>query len=1056
MAYGQDIVMGLMPRSNNRFGNQYGGMIDWNSIIPGYEQSTEDMGQYTNQPASYQSFGSMPPPPIPGMPRQQMAFSPQTATPVVSPKTAQAQPQTQEAAPVEQEGEDIGDWKPGSPFNIPDKKWRVLSFQPGASAVVERPGLGQVTYTPGQNAYNAVEQRYSQLRSQYDSQMQQRAQEGQGQPAIPEQYTMAFNTPANETMFGRYDPERKAMMVLTPDGDEVQYNGWSDIPEDKITFRQDPTTGMPMRSQYDELKQTVGNVIAEPVSNLTNYMTGGYKSAPTKSAMYDNLKVQISGGEGNNAPEFKFFWGGEGPAPAGLVENAQKNLDEMMEQVDSYATEYDRVVNSKAPGIIDQAVAGYDSEIADLNAKASAARQKVGTATGKDKTAAQKELDKAERRLKTVSNIRNNIKNNRVLGVEGGVIVEGTPDAYLSSVNPKTWQGKLALASGLGYTVPTQAGAEPRGVLSSQDFAEIAMAQAVNDTEVTPMGIDKGRLTSILSPTVERLKMINDAGKEEYGSNWNNIASQQPATFTYTDVYGNQRTVQKPIGTAINDLNASMKDVWDAVASGDRAKYAEAAERLRRSGELFSGSITPPGGLETILPTKKEVGMNNLGSVISNVSEYNALIPGRLQFGSIARTDQPPRWIYQPDPAVRGRGSDKEKRSTSALPWINFGAKGGVHQTQPLMSLLGTPDYYPQTAAKYSPGTALNSSKETIGSTLLMASGDVGSPENVEALSGIINDVNTEFTKPEAGDLRKGMARTVQKEFADLGFRFTSPDEFSNDLENVYKTGDANSFIRKYWGDKAVGGNPTSTIGKAAVQNHNATGLGVALRGRPDETGLKVTQDAKFKSSQANSALIEAAGNKLQDIAYLYANLGGRGGAGERWSGHTVQDNAGGRPRATIVPFVNPWASDAGQQMSPLTAMSATNMTEAAPLTTSNDQIQALLKGDTANVGTDYDPAGSLAMFNIGGYNADWVYKYLSSSPTGRRIIDRMTQLARTSHASVNGDLRSKVPSRPQDDERTSFDSTTLQSIQSGFFDALTLGSVFPQLRVFARPYNKR
>jgi hypothetical protein len=371
------------------------------------------------------------------------------------------------------------------------------------------------------------------------------------------------------------------------------------------------------------------------------------------------------------------------------------------------------------------------------------------------------------------------------------------------------------------------------------------------------------------------------------------------------------------------------------------------------------------------------------------------------------------------------------------------------------MSLLGTPDYYPQTAAKYSPGTALNSSKETIGSTLLMASGDVGSPENVEALSGIINDVNTEFTKPEAGDLRKGMARTVQKEFADLGFRFTSPDEFSNDLENVYKTGDANSFIRKYWGDKAVGGNPISTIGKAAVQNHDATGLGVALRGKPDAVGIK-KQDAKFKSSQANSALIEAAGNKLQDIAYLYANLGGRGGAGERWSGHTVQDNAGGRPRATMVPFVNPWASDAGQQMSPLTAMSATNMTEAAPLTTSNDQIQALLKGDTANVGTDYDPAGSLAMFNIGGYNADWVYKYLSSSPTGRRIIDRMTQLARTSHASVNGDLRSKVPSRPQDDERTSFDSTTLQSIQSGFFDALTLGSVFPQLRVFARPYNKR
>lgn len=1047
MAYGFDIAMGLAPRSNNPFGNNQ--TLDWTQIAPGFSPDVEG-GMAVQQP--FMSYPTLPPPPIPGMPRQQMAFSPAQATPVVSPATAAAAP----VQPGEEKKEDIGDWEPTQAFELPDKKWTVRSFTPGQPAQVEKPGLGLFTIDPKQPSYANIQNRYNNLLSLYE---QSRAKEAtpEGQPdqqqlQFPDRYPMRINL-GGQTVYGRYNPEDKGLYIdFGPEEGEQKYEDWTNIPEKDFSFKLDPATGKPMNQDYMALKGTLGSSLRDQAKNLNQYVNMDYKSAPTQSLMYKDLKYKITGGDNDTTPTFEFYWDGPGPAPKGLVEQANKNIANMLKQTETYAAEYDRVTGLKSMGLVDKFIQEKNQEIAGYESEKQKAEEELKAAEAGGK---KKEIQDAKTR---VSNIQGNInaairlrdkaESTRTFNVDGGTIIEELPNQFAAQVDPKKWSGRLALASGLGYTNPQQKQDEAQPVLDNDAFAKIAAADAVLATDVAPVGVDVAQFRKTVAPTVERLNIINQNGLDEHGAKWDKMAENEPATFQYTDVYGQKQTVTKTLSQATQDLNSALKKTFDAISVGDGNAYMQATEELRKAGELFSGSITPPGGLDTVLPSKSELRMANLAGSFSYVNEDNALIPGTLAFGTLNRELTPPRMIYNPPARPTGGGRDRDRRFVSALPFIQVGADKGIKASgQSLTTYFTSPGIYEATASEINPGKAQLFGQKTMLNMLLKPGGADITEQDIKSVGETIDKLNQQAADPVRGkELREMSSRVLWQQLADVGIPLGTQSEFISDMQAVYAGSmTVNDFMAKYWSNDG-GLTPTSTRGWDAWKKYTGSATASEMARKQGPQYLSKSKDVKG-DGRPFDVVWESARNKIQDTAYLMRNLGGVAfNRPEKGYSHVIDpNNAPGREAHSFQMFVNPFKDETTQ--SPFTAFVSVNDETALPPIGTREQAAALASGKAPGVNEQYDVTGSLFLMNSPGYAGIYmpsIQRYLAGNP----IANEINKLGQTYW---QPDLRAGWSIRPSEDESTGYDAQSMRQIPTYLVESAILASMFPKNRIFAR-----
>lgn len=1033
MAYGFDIAMGLAPRSNNPFGNNQ--TLDWMQVVPGFSPDVE--GGMATQPAPTM-YPTLPPPPIPGMPRQQMAFAQGPATPVIAPKT-QVQEQPKQ--------EDIGDWDPNKPFELPDSGWRVKSFVPGEKVQVEKPGVqGTYTISPGQNLYQKIEDRYKSLINQY--------QQSRPQVATPEGQVVSQQPMVNiggEQRAVRFSPEDKALYIdYGPDIGELKYNDWTNIPEKDFTFPLDPQTGKPVNTGYQQLRQTLGSNLRDQSKNLNQFVNMDYKSAPTQSLMLKDLKWKVTGGEDDTTPTFEFYWDGAGPAPKGLVEAANRNIKNMIDQTESYSEEYDRVTNLQGTGLVDKFIAEKNQEIAGYEAQKQSAQEQLSAAqsSGDKKTinSAKETLDGVQTRINRAISLRDKAQSTRTINVDGGTIVEELPSKFAAQVNPKSWKGKLALASGLGYKNPQQAQDEAQPVLDNDKFARIAAADAILATDIAPVGVNVSEFRKTLAPTIERLGLINSAGLEEHGANWDGMVENQPAIFQYTDVYGQKKTVSMPISQATANLNEALKNTFDAISIGDQGAYQSAIQELRKAGELFSGSITPPGGLETVLPTKSELRMANLGGSFSYVNEDQALIPGTLSFGAMNREVNPPRMIYNPPPRPTGGGRDK--RFVPALPVFKSGATNSKLSGQSISSIATTPGVYESMASDTDPARAQLAMQRLLGGMLLKPGGSDITEQDAKNIGGLIDDLNVQAADPAKGkELREMASNVVWQQLKDVGIPLGSQGQFVQDMNAVYSgTITPEDFMTKYW-SKDRGLTPSSDIGWDAWRTYMGSVVGREMAAKAANGPQYRSLDPSVQGNgQPFDVVWESARNKIMDTAYLMRNLGAvarklpNGGYS-----HQVGANQPGRQPVKVQMFVNPFSNEDVQ--SPFTAMVSVNNDTALPLLGSQEQAAALAKGKSPGINEQYDVTGSILLMNTPGYAGLYmpaIQRYISNNPFANKINT-------VAGSYWQSDMRALDPVRREEDENTMYDNQSQRQIPVNFIEGAIWSSMFPKNRILAR-----
>lgn len=1033
MAYGFDIATGLTPRSNNPFGNNR--MLDWTQVAPGFSPDIE--GGMALQPAPA-TYPALPPLPIPGMPRQQMAFAQGPATPVIAPKV-QAQEQPKQ--------EDIGNWDPNKPFELPDSGWKVKSFVPGEKVQVEKPGVqGTYTISPGQNLYQKIEDRYKNLVTQY--------QQLRPQPATPEGQVVTQQPMVNiggEKRVVRFSPEDKSLYIdYGPDIGELKYNDWTNIPEKDFTFPLDPQTGKPVNTGYQQLRQSLGSNLRDQSTNLNQFLNMDYKSAPTQSLMLKDLKYRVTGGEDDSTPSFEFYWDGAGPAPKGLVERANQNIKNMIDQAESYSKEYDRVVSMQGTGIVDKFIAEKNQEIAGYESQKQAAQDQLNAAnsTGDKKaiTSAKQTLGSIETKINRATSLRDKAESTRIINVDGGTIVEELPSKFAAQVNPKSWMGKLALASGLGYRNKQEKQDEAQPVLDNDKFARIAAADAILDTEIAPVGVNVSEFRKTLAPTIERLGLINSAGLDEYGANWDDMVQSQPATFQYTDVYGQKKTVSMPIPQATANLNEALKKTFDAISVGDEGSYQAAIQEVRKASELFSGSITPPGGLETVLPTKSELRMANLGGSFSYVNEDKALIPGTLSFGAMNREVSPPRMMYNPPPRPTGGGRDK--RFVPALPVFKQGTSATKLNGQSISSIATTPGVYEAIASETDPSRAQLFGQRLLGTMALKPGGADITEQDAKNIGGLIDELNVQAADPAKGkDLREMASNVVWQQLKDVGIPLGTQAQFVQDMSGVYSgTMTPEGFMEKYW-SKDRGLSPTSDIGWQAWRTYVGSVVG-------REMAAKASQGPQYKSLDTSrkgngepfDVVWESARNKIMDTAYLMRNLG-KVSRNEQGGGyaHQVDASQAGRDQTKIQMFVNPFSDENAQ--SPFTAMVSVNNDTALPLLGTQEQAKALANGKSPGINEQYDVTGSILLMNTPGYAGMYmpaIQRYLSNNP----ISDRINTVAGSYWST---DMRALDPVRKEEDENTVYDNQSQRQIPVNFIEGAIWSSMFPKNRILAR-----
>lgn len=1025
MDLGTALALGYDPTGYPQYGQN--STLDWSQVSGGFGQPFPPEAYYaTPQRSLGYSLASFPQPlPVPGMPRR-VAFA---GAPAAAP---QPQPQVApEPAPQPQENDiekQLGGWQLGQPFKVgsyysdkPEKQVTVRSFEPGKPAVVE--GIyGREIVRPDDpemaQEYQMIANRFSQLNDLYK---QYQAQQGGYQltpsgvdPMVEQGYNYRVNLGGRELPF---KIEGDAAYIY--DQGKRRQIDWTDIDPQQIK----PITpdSKPIDESLTPLRRNLGRSINDPLAQTEAALSTGFASAPYQSSLIENVGWTINSvDEKTGQPNIEFQWKGPGPEPAGYLKKVKEKWEDDVTQLKANAANFARGLEAMPESVVNNYLAGIDQEIASLQSQAGGA-----------------DAGDVNKRIQSLAAQRDQIAKTRIIPVSADAsILESMPQGLRSGIDPNKWEGMLTLGSGLGWE-DQRTGGSTGAVFTTDELAKRAVTRAAIETPLQTTATDLSGVQRTVNPMLKEIKRINEEGVEEFKSEWANV-SQQPATFTY-EYNGEDVVVQKPIGEAISEFNSAIAEVRNAVESGDPSQIAYAKANLDAKGRLFSGTITPPGGLST-RSIKNGDALSRISTNFAITEEDRAARAGRIYGGSIMPKLTPPQLTVLQKPA---RAAKEPKRYVPAYPGVVLGNTFIPRQSQTLFQAITSTDETSKfAAAALSPARAQSTGQKWLADAVLdddMSGMNRGQEQRHKA---IIEKTNAAIAKdtPASAQARRSITQSALKQLENMGIKVPSEGVLLDSLENIYRAAKDNNqqelqrlvaaFQRDYL-------DPNSAWQKTVYDKFKNSGIGSRLISNIDSTtGWQSTN--KGRRLQKVPALFESMMNRLEDTLYLYRN------SGLYQNGiHTRQltSEVGSVPIRWIV---NPW--DQSQQ-SIATFPSAANQIGESVLQGGKDVVTKInnKQDPEGAVPGKYDPAASFGIATLNDYSPTVrdLRTLFSVDPSIEQDIRSMTK------ANHQTDMKARNSLRDNADALTN--EPAYDSSLDAYLEAMLGASIMPRNRIFNR-----
>lgn len=1030
MDLGTALALGYNPTGYPRYGQNPA--VDWSQVSGGYGQPfSPDMYTATPQQALGQSLSAFAQPlPMPGIPRRVASIG--------APAVAQPQPQPQPEPMVQPQPQQddiekqLGGWQVGKPFKIgsyyaekPDKQVTVKSFEPGKPAVVE--GIyGREIVRPDDpdmaQEYKMISDRFTQLSDLYK---QYQAQQGGYQltpsgvdPMVEQGYNYRVNLGGRELPF---KVEGDAAYIY--DQGKRRQIDWTDI--DPGAIKPVSQQAAPIEESFTSLRRNLGRNINDPLAETEASLSAGFSSAPYQSSLIENVGVVIGDRDPQTGiPNVSFEWKGPGPEPAGYLQKVQQRWRDDVNQLKTNAQNFSRGLQAQPESVVNNYLQGIDSQIASLQQQASETQ---------DPAQAKQLTDTVGRLLDR----RETIATTRMIPVNADQsILEAMPQNLKSSIDPNTWEGMLTLGSGFGWE-DQRTGGTTGPVFTTEELAKRAITQAAIQTPLQTTSTNLSKIQRTVNPMLKELKRINEEGIEEYKSDWSNV-SQQPATFTY-EYNGEDIVVQKPIGEAIREFNSAVGAVNKALESGDSAQIAYAKANLDAKGRLFSGTITPPGGLDT-RSIKNGDALSRLSTNFQITEEDRPYLAGRIYGGSIMPKLTAPELTVVTKPT---RAEKEPKRYVPAYPGVVLGGGFIPHQAQTLFgAITSTEDASKFAAAALSPARAQSTGQQWLANAVLdddLAGMNRGQESTHKA---IIEKANIAIAKntPASAKIRRSITNSALKQLESMGFDVPGESGLLDRLEEVYQA--AASKNQALLQQKVTEFNtnylsPESDFYKTLKAKFDASALGSRLNtGLESNTGWQSTNAGRRASKIP--ALFESIINRLDDTLYLYRNSGlGMNATHTR----SLTSEVGTVPIRWIT---NPWNQN---EQSVATLPSATNRIGEAVFQGGKDAVTKINKKEDPEgaVAGRYDPAASFGIATLNDYQPTVrdLRELLSVDPSIEREIRSMTR------ANHQTDMLAKNSLRSNAEAFTS--GPAYESALDAYLEAMWGGSIMPRNRIFNR-----
>ena len=1025
MDLGTALALGYNPTGYPRYGQNPA--VDWSQVSGGYAQPfPPDMYTATPQQSLAQGMSAFTQPlPMLGIPRRVASIG--------APAAAQPEPLMQPEPQQDDVGKQLGGWQPGKPFKIesyypesPDEKVTVRSFEPGKQVVLESKLYGREILDPNDPAdaseYQKIASRFSQLNDLYK---QYQAQQGGYQltptgqdPMLEQGYNYRVNLGGRELPF---KVEGDAAYIY--DQGKRRRIDWTDI--DPGAIKPVSQQAAPIEESFTSLRRNLGRNINDPLAETEAALNTGFSSAPYQSSLIENVGVVIGDRDPQTGvPNVSFEWKGPGAEPAGYIQKVQQKWQDDVNQLKSNAQNFTRGLEAQPESVVNSYLQGIDNQIASIREQASATT---------DPAQAKELSDKALQLLDR----RETIATTRMIPVnKDQSILEAMPQNLKSSINPNSWEGMLALGSGFGWE-DQRTGGSTGPVFTTEELAKRAITQAAMQTPLQTTSTNLSKIQRTVNPMLKELKSINEEGIEEYKSDWSNV-SQQPATFTY-EYNGEDVVVQKPIAQAVREFNSAVGAVNTALESGDATQIAYAKANLDAKGRLFSGTITPPGGLST-RSIKNGNALSDLSTNFQITEEDRPYLAGRIYGGSIMPKLTAPELTVVTKPA---RAEKEPKRYVPAYPGVVLGNAFIPRQSQTLFqAITATDDASKFAAAALSPARAQSTGQTWLANAVLDDDKSGMGRGQAEKHKGIIEKANVAIAKdtPASAEMRRSITRSSLKQLENMGIKVPSEDLLLDSLENIYKaarSGDQRQLQNLTTQFQANYLNPNSPWYKTVYDKFKNSGIGSRLTTNLDSTiGWQSTD--KNRRLQKVPALFESIMNRLDDTLYLYRN------SGQYQTGvHTrnLSSEVGSVPIRWIV---NPWNQS---EQSIATFPSAANQIGESVLQGGKDVVAKINKKEDPDgaIAGKYDPAASFGIATLNDYSptVGVLRGLFSVDPSIQQDIRSMTKQNHQTDMKARNSLR--------DNADAFTNEPAYESSYDAYLEALLGGSIMPRNRIFNR-----
>lgn len=963
-----------------------------------------------------------------------------------------------QAAPAQEEDDELQSWQPGTGFTFKDpadkegkRKIEVISFTPSSqqgkgSAQLKTP-RGTVYVDDKSKLWPEVENRYQSLLTGY----QQRAAEGLATP------------PSNQ--YGHFvtlEDGTKAPMMFDPSGEMIvedpTYGSVSMDPTDvdpkSIIFPIDPKTGKPDTSQYQAAIKAIGKGVTEPLQQTVQTAKGAVPSQRFGSSQQlANVPFTVEYDK-YGLPSYKVV---DDPTyPPGFADLLQANFDRDRAAQQDKIKSMQEYENLTGESIKDARIRQLRQEIGQLEevAAGSAAAMTMMPSITPDE--ARRSIAQKQQKIEEI------LREGDVLSLGSSRILEVGPTPEFGFMfNPNSWEAVSAYQRGasgaagnfrLGTVVTPEQHAQ-------KIVGDTAASYTSNVGGVPPLSFpDRSR--QALEATQTRINNIVKDAVGEYGKSSKlgvkarEAFANEPVTFTYQ--YNGQTFTEKiPLQQAVVEFNDAVEASKQAMATRSAREIDPANGRLVDAARRFSGSIDVPyiDGGTTYDASDEESTL--IEGLFKQPAIPNTMVttPATMSPESRIVTQQQPIAGEVPRPAAGG--------STPAVPsqvmpifriagvntdaGTGLGRLGSSSGSMILNTIANAPadqSALTKWLAVSGPGKSSATARENL-SNALHGDGRPGSATDRTQIAATREAIKKTNELMQSDPMvRKKYFDAYWSLYSDLGLEFggaTGRDAFSSDLEKVVQgTLDPSTFISRY-NTNAVysrfSGTPLAKglqqaskhYAKVNVSENFYRDSGGNIIAAP-VMGLKFTQDV---------------GERLQALVYSLAQL--RGNRNTSQGNGVFNANNGAR----LYFFPDPYDDASGQSFLAVPDVGKGSFPEYAEM--------------TAQQRADYEANGTVPPGLRNPYDLPALHA-MNSLSNGKlfsavgSLVDTLTPLVkagnpglgpimRGNHGASGNRRKSANTQRRDDDEGLIYGANSENAGYQGFTDVLVNYSILPNKR---------